>query len=71
MKKLFLTLTLLFTFSVAFAGSSSTPLIIYDSCGSSYEFDDTGMTWDQIFDQAEGLDWYFCQGGAELLDMLG
>lgn len=43
------------------------PLIIYTSCGTSHTMDDTGMTWDDIFDTAEDHEWFDCGPGKDLI----
>jgi hypothetical protein len=45
-------------------------IFIYTTCGTVHEIADTGQTWNQIFDISEGLDWYECQGGRQMLQMV-
>ncbi|WP_445747733.1 hypothetical protein [Polaribacter sp.] len=71
MKKIFLMVAILFaTTSTSFSVeplSNIDPLIIFDSCGGTHELDDEGWTWDEIFDYSEFLDWFYCEGGREVL----
>lgn len=64
MKKIILILAVLFVTGNAFSNDVSNelgPLVIYDSCGGVHEFEDGGMTWDEIFDYSEFLDDFFCE----------
>lgn len=66
MKKKLLTLTVMASLSLFSTEKNNLqndldPGVIYTSCGTAYEFDDTDMTWDDIFDLNELLDYVDCK----------
>lgn len=71
MKKILVVIAVVFTTNAfCLTNNVAPPHTIITSCGTSYDFDDAGMSSDEIFDAAEAADWYDCDGGRELLELL-
>jgi len=43
------------------------PVIVILSCGGNAVFNDDGMTDDEIFDTVENLEFFYCEGGKDLI----
>ncbi|CAM1350080.1 hypothetical protein [Tenacibaculum insulae] len=68
MKKILVVIAVVFTTNAfCVTNNIAPPHTILTSCGTSYEFDDAGMSSDDIFDEAEFQEWLDCEGGNELL----
>ncbi|MCH3883773.1 hypothetical protein [Tenacibaculum aquimarinum] len=69
MKKILVLIAVVFTTNAFCLNNNivEDPHTVLTSCGTSFEYDDSGMSIDEMFDAAESIEWLDCEGGREML----